>query len=337
MKFHAHQLLLVAGGLLLFIAVIAEHPMFYVPHARTLIFNPESLIAFCRDSAFALIIAYAVSAGIERQARATDNKNAEKKRQQIAQDVFSGVFSKFLPKEYVDCAINAALKSSVIREEMRVTFELYYLTPEQISSFPSGCDGLIQLRSTYHSRIRNVSGSPITHPVRYHHVNRFSLPNTLCGIQSISISKTQLTKSEIESAKLHSAESDSVSYEWPIPLGPGEDVEVCVEGIVIKEVSDNEVWGTVLPTINCEITLSNHVADLTFGFAARSYSKSEKRLNNAKDDLFQWRMLGPMLPNETLIFWWFPSYPHLRPLPSRRIVVGSELSAATPILSNADN
>jgi hypothetical protein len=228
-----------------------------------------------------------------------------------------GVFSKFLPSRYVDSVINSNLKSSVIRDQLRITLELDYLSDEQIRAISGPHDGLIQLKSTFYFTIKNVSGSPISHSIRYHHSNRFSLPDALCGIQSVSIAGRPISSSQTAASRLEEEDVNSVSYAWPVSLKPDEEIQATVEGIVLKEISDNEVWGSVLPTMNCEVVLNSNIPDLTFGIAARTFSKAVERYRSPKNDLYQWEISGPMLPNESLVFWWFPKHRHLLPIPRR--------------------
>jgi hypothetical protein len=338
MKIKQHWLA-IAAVVLLFVAVVAEHPVFHVDKAHSLIFNVESLIAFCREAAFALLIAYAVSIGIERQARAKDNENQEKMRQQIAQDVFAGVFSKFLPTIYVDYVINSALSSPVVRDKIKIIFEVQPLTQDQASLIGNRPTPLIQLRTTFYFNIRNVSRATITHVMKYYHSNRFMLPDSMCGLQNISFSKNFLNEKEVSDGRMSRAEPHSVSYEWPRKLGSDESVDVSVEGIVLKELSDNEVWACVLPTMATEIVLNNHIPDLDFVLSARSGSGVERRYHAPDSGLTEWAMKGPMLPNESLILWWVPKSPNLTGgastptqagLPKRRARLAKPITLSEP-------
>ncbi len=298
-----NAIMAIGALLLLIVSIIIENPIYHLEHGVE-VYNFEIASSLFREISFALIIALVVSYGIERQARAQDNENSDRMRQQIAADVFSGVFSKFLPSAYVVHVIKSALNYNIIREEMRVIIEIHNLTKEQKDFLGENSKDLIQLKTTMIFTLKNISIIPIKHAVRCHYLNKFSLPDAMCGLRSVFIKQREFNLDEIELGKIPSFDKKSTTYEWNVDINKEESINIRIEGIVLKKIEDDEIITNILPTMKFEMSINNHIPGLEASVISRSSSSLEKSYSSDDSGLTEVKLSNPMLPYESVVVWW---------------------------------
>lgn len=296
-----HWVLAIAALILLLIAVGIEHPFFSeASRSESVIFNAHSIAALAKELAFALLIALVIATGIERQARQSDAALVAQARQRIAEDVFRGVFEAELPREYVDTVVRTMFKQSVVREYQQVTDTLWRFAPEELSGI-SHSVSLRRQHRVFAYRLRNVSKYRITHSVRYQMPLRENLEH-LAKVLRLKIGERAFEDSELEA--LRRVDGYSARYSYDIELAPDETIIVSGEAVVAKDASDNDVWGSFLPTLEYEYSLIIEDRPAIFGVRAIAGNELVQLHCDHERGVGRWRMDGPLLPYESVVVWW---------------------------------
>jgi hypothetical protein len=198
----------------------------------------DATASFTRELGFALIIALMISVGIEAQARAEDVANAEAMRKMIAIDVFKGVLSSRLPREYADRVVELHLYPLVIREHLEATIHVDRLPTGLAKQLGARSRNLRLLHSTYRYRLRNLSTGSHVHNLVMSIPRRSGDLADLSRLVSARIGDRQCSPDELVAAgSVDQAESSTV-YSWEIPLQTDGTVQVEIETVIVKEASD---------------------------------------------------------------------------------------------------
>ena len=269
--------------------------------------TPEVLLeaaeGFLRELGFALIIAWMISIGIETHARQEDGKRAESLRRLVAVDVFKGVFSYRLPRKYVDRVVELHLFPSVIRERLDLSMRLRRIDDAEASSWSIRKENFLVLEQKVAYLIRNTSTGAYRHAIRIDLPTHTGKRRQAAQVRSLRVGSNDLALNEIEAGSLSDSIENSRSYQWQVPLGPDQAVEVEIETQLLKEVSDAEVWASFLPTMAATFNFRSDVAGLRFG--ARSTSQVLQAQDQPPDRVsLKWTSAGPTLKGESVVFWW---------------------------------
>lgn len=111
-------------------------------------FSLKTASSLTKEIGFALLIAWAISAFIERQSRERDEQNAEATRERIARDVVHAVFGLQHDATFVRTVIEKSLHSKVVRKRFQATYTLEPLNAaeeEQLGVTPSRFVKLTQI------------------------------------------------------------------------------------------------------------------------------------------------------------------------------------------------
>ena len=257
-----------------------------------------------KELGVAVLIGWVISIGIEREARRKDAKDAESRRQSIAENVVAGVFSVQYPASYVKTVVEVTLRPTVIRETYRTNYVIRYLSDsEQLELGVSGARFVV-FCATRSFRLRNVSAIPF--PVRSTiPVRRAIKLRNFAKLTGAVLGGVPVDPVDIESA----LEADDVTpehknYKFVRKIDPGDCLDVAFESRMIKELSDNEPWSTIYPTTQGVDFMIQVIPGMHFGLNALTASKLRKELVSEDRGTGTWKIDGDILPNDSVIFWW---------------------------------
>ncbi len=307
---HNRRNVVIALSALIFllIAVGLEHPYFHEAGAdwKSIVFNKESLVGLSRELAFALIIALIITVGIESESRRADRESAERLRRDIAADVFRGVFSRVFTADYVDKVIAVNLEPGVVRKSIQIHYIIEEPNRKELTDLGLDPEDFVQLRTRVRYRLANISARPIDENIRVATGAVSNVRGALARLVSMKIGKGSeaLVEKERETKSFEHQSGKGFSYE--VNLDPGEEVEVAIETLAVKEDSDNEIWGTYYPTLQGDVTLTVRRAGLVTGLNARTATAATELFTSDDGSAFRWQINGPMLANDSLTLWWQP-------------------------------
>ncbi|WP_269716576.1 hypothetical protein [Caulobacter sp. NIBR2454] len=301
--------LLVFGVLFVFVAVIIEHPNFsdILTNGGSVFFSSKTAIGLLKEIGFALIIAFCVAYFIERQAKQRDEDATEKARGRIAQDVIQAVFGLQHDQSYVKKVVEQTLQPKVVRDKISLQYSIDQLNSEDISklSVPEGRFTKLTMVSGY--RFLNISLQTVRFDVKYALAARIGQKfRDFARVCMVKFDGVELAEPDIEGGYVsdRGVGDDAYKlYSWEKELPPGGCLTVLVEAVSIKELSDNEVWGSLHATIHgAEFKARVRVPGLRFGLRSLTATPyTEQRKNESEGD---WLIDGPILPNESVVFWW---------------------------------
>lgn len=95
------------------------------------------------------------------------------------------------------------------------------------------------------------------------------------------------------------------AYSWDRTIEPGAELPVVVEAVSLKEVSDTEVWGSYHATYEGMVmSIRCAVPEIArFGIRNLTATPTTKVYENQGSNA-EWRIDGPILPNDSVVFWW---------------------------------
>lgn len=257
-----------------------------------------------KEIGFAFIIAWGVSNFIDRKARERDEEATKKERDGIANDVIHAVFGLQHDGNYVRKVVEHTLQPRVVRERFQAEYTLENLTEQEEQDLGVLPGRFIKLRMVSIYSLINVSSQKVVHKIKYGIAVRHGKLRDFARVTSGCIAGVPLSAEELLQSSQTDIEDGYKSYSWERELKPKEKLDVLVEAVTLKELSDNEIWGSFLPTIHgLEFKGRVHVKRVAaFGVRARTASPLAEMRRGV--DGGDWKINGPVLPSESLVFWW---------------------------------
>jgi hypothetical protein len=305
----APMFLLAMGLGLVFFAVLLEHPD--VAHlsdaypAPTMLLARATWVGLCKEIGFALLIAWGVSAGIERRARERDEENAEQTRGRIARDVVHAVYGLNHDANYVRTVIETNLHSKIVREFYDCEYTIEPLSPAEEKALGAPPGRLLRFTQVSKYSFLNVSGADVAFDVKYSLPARFGQKlRDFAGVQAISFDGKWQERPEVDKHQTSQPDDSYKSYCWPRVVPGHQKLEVVVRAVSIKELSDNEIWGSYHATYK-GMDLVVHVKAPGVRYGLRALTATEvKKVYDTKEGDARWEIVGPILPNDSVTFWW---------------------------------
>lgn len=252
----------------------------------------------------AFIVAFGVSAWIDRRARERDFIDAEERRRLIAEDVVLGVYGLQHKPSYVRKVIETALQPTVVRSYLDLSFTLRELTQEEVAHLGVEAGRFLVLHTVASYTFSNIASSPSKLDVRYSVSIRHAqkLKDFSC-VKSMSINGVALDNEAIK-AGLCDEEGNEKQYAWPQEIGPNGTLSVVAEAISIKEMSDNEVWGSYYPTTDGLSLRYRVLAGMRFGVRSLAASPCNPGFVSNEECFGDWKVDGAILPLDSIVAWW---------------------------------
>lgn len=310
--FKVRWFLLSAGVIFVALAAILEHPSVdkitpeVISATSSVVFSWKAVIGLLKEIGFALIIAWAVSYGIERSAKKREHEAHEHARKQMASDVVHAVFGLLHSPAYVRTVVETTLQCRIVRLAYKVNYLIEPLTEKETANLRVTPGRFVKLTQVSSYTFRNVSASPIKHPVRYAlPVRAGAKLYEFAGITKIRIGDKEIVGADTTKAIVSGKDELFKAYSWDRTIEPGGELPVVVEAVSLKELSDNEVWGSYHATYEGMVmTVRSAVPEIArFGIRNLTATPTTKVYETLGQNA-EWKIDGPILPNDSVVFWW---------------------------------
>lgn len=317
---------LVIGAFCILIAIALEHAVLpargNAEHPATgLIFALDTLILLIAEVGYAFVIAWVVSWFIERRAHTAHMQSLDDARRQIetevAQhlqtlldrqtqiqaDVFHGAIGLAYPPSYVKTVIESALSSKIIREDYEITYRLERLSQAEASKHGVDRTRFLALHSTARFNARNVSNDTQHFQMEYGLPIRGGALRELTRLTELQFGDRKFLKAAIDDLAHYDEVRGNKSYSIDEPIPPGQAIPCVLKAVVVKELSDTEVFGFRDPTMRLTVRLNVDVPGLRFGASPRCASPMQT-INAPDGRTGEWRIEGALLPRNSFTIWW---------------------------------
>lgn len=256
---------------------------------------------FLRDFGFACFIALLISIFVERASRRKQEDAAAKMQARIAEDVFSGVFVREVPAPLINAVVNQVFKAKVIRTKHTATYVL-----REPRSRIVGNRKFLELEITSDYTLTNVSDVPVEVPIRL----GFPIPsveNAAAPLKAIRIGGVQLRAEEIVNGDKGATDTlGQIRYLWERTIAAQGTLEVVATYTLVKELSDNEIWRSLYPSLGMELNVNVMVEGLECGAHALSEVQVSRLTAEDSQCTHKWALNSPLLPHQAIVFWWRP-------------------------------
>lgn len=302
---YRNLIILVSAIAFLLLAVALEHPFFRAEVGEeSVIFNLGSVASLAKEIAFALLIALLIILGIETESKRADQESADRLRREIALEVFKGVFSRQLPRSYVDLVISRNLMPPLLRKNLQVDYVIDEVPIETCTELkiPPGKYVLLKSRAEFCITNPNLKTVEETLSVRNPRLPRPE--GSLSKVEKFMIGDSRQALVDQLGIVQYEELRDQTVHGILLKLGPNESKYVAVQTTLLKEISDNHIWGSFHPTLRTDISVSVRVPGITTGF--RFSTATPGSLVHQSDDgsFSRWEVDGPTLPNDSFVLWW---------------------------------
>jgi hypothetical protein len=290
-------------GVLLIFSAIALDDM-YGPTGNGNVLNLHTVTTVLAELGFALLISFAIAITVERQARNRDSAAHEAMRKRIAQDVFQGVFSEHLPRNYISAVIRQNLQTNIIRRDVRIIENMSLDNHERYNDVSDILNRTLRCEREIRFTLSNLSDREIME------IGRLFVPILDEGfiqdtrLNSLVLDGYVIDKSLLDEYRQVDFEGGSVNYAWPIPIGPSRSVEIEIKTTHFKNSRDTEILSSLYPTLGLELIFRSSAPLTHLGFRARTAHEVSSAYSDAGKGIGTWRIEGPMLPNESITYWW---------------------------------
>ncbi len=310
--FQVRWALLAVGLIVVGLAVVMEHPAVgaaspeVVSLHKSVVFSWKAVIGLLKEVGFALIIAWAVSYGIERTAKKREHEAHELARKQMSSDVVHAVFGLLHSPTYVRTVVETTLQCRVVRLHYNVSYLIEPLSAGEIENLRVTPDRFVKLTQISSYTFKNVSGTPIKHTVRYAlPVRAGQKAYEFAGITKIKIGEKTIAGPDLNKAITSGKDEFFKAYSWDRTINGGGELTIVVEAVSLKELSDTEVWGSYHATYEGMVmsVRSSVPAIARFGIRNLTASPTTKVYENIGRNA-EWKIEGPILPNDSVVFWW---------------------------------
>jgi hypothetical protein len=286
-------------------------------------FWTDTLFLFGAEVGVALIVAFFVGFFIERDAKRAElalqereaanariraeaeARAAEERNRLMANNVIEGVYGLRHDGSYVRAVIDSNLNTNIVRDQVSLDYTLSELTDDQAKKvgLSDAHQRFVILTMISSYTFENLSGGECECSVRYSVATRHGDgAKEITRVTELVIDGKTYTDEEIADG-LEEAELDNEkNYIWPNKISAGKTLPVRVTVTAVKERSDNEVWGSFFPTVGGLSARFQVLPGMVFGL--RPLLASPLRKTHDQDNWGKWETSGPVLPNNSAVFWW---------------------------------
>lgn len=278
-------------------------PHFYTPWYRTAGVWAEVL----HDIGFACLIALLILILVERATRIEQRRSADELLRQVTRNMLEASYGVNIGPSIVKHVIAKILTAPIIRTNLMVTYTLQNL-PHQREVEESKYITLDVLLSY---QLTNVSAGPVEWPIQIFLPRpNVSKLDELVMVDSCSFDGTQLSVAEISSA-CSEDEPWERHYRWTRSIERGERLRVDLSYSVIKEISDNEIWTSLLTTEGIDFIVENRIKEIEWSISPRTSSRiiqvGGARSKPWRDCRIVFRATDPLIANEAITVFWRPT------------------------------
>lgn len=277
----------------------------------------EVVPLFLAEIGVALMVAFFIGLTIDSQVKSREHREraremrrereiaharqaeAVEREQRMVQDVFRGVLGIRHSSAYVRKVVETNLEQRIVRETVTLIYTLRHLTPAEAEAIGDG--RFLMLDQTVSFAFENLSSEdqdvplrfvvPVRHGQRLRDVSRIT--SAVIGNKEVDI---------VESAE--GASDDAKVYVWTRRIPAHQKLSVVVSALVVKEESDTEVFCSYYP---CTKGMSLQVSappELNLGIRNNTASRHVVAKNPGHTGTGLWKIDGPILPNDSVVFYW---------------------------------
>ncbi|MBT9446084.1 MAG: hypothetical protein IV086_10330 [Hyphomonadaceae bacterium] len=308
-------------------SLLLDHPVVHLAPAAThgngsnenLVWNGwngDFVVKGLSELAVAFFIAWIVAFLIEREVRERDAAEARSLREQMAIDhkkyskqltenVFAAMLGLSHEKTYIDRVLDVTLRSQLIRDHIQLLYELRPLKAAEAEEYQISSDRFVVLEATARYTFTNVSGKNYPASLEYRYpvrTGRLKSFNRVTRLDTFADGKhVRYTDEEIRNAT-NAADDFYYSTNYKIDFAPKGQAKIVIVSVLIKEKSDNEIWGTLYPTTKFDMVVKCTVPDIVLG--TRSLTASNLSGSGINAEGGEWSSDGPILPFDSVVLWW---------------------------------
>ncbi len=297
-------LLSLLGATVLDAAYLSDPAWIEADKGKLWFLKATTWIGVLREVGFASLIALILAVFIEQSSRARMEAAASKRQQEISENVFRGIFETDIPKVMVDEVVDSILKAKIIRLEHAAT----YVADDKEIEIEGSRHSYVKLRIASLYTLKNVSRDEVQVPVTIMFpVHSQPVLRDLASLELISIDDHVLTTEEIQEgdSALPNTEYEQ-RYQWFRPVASGGTLTVRSTFTLIKEISDNEVWTSLYPSLTMRLSVTMNCRNMEFGADALNRGTLKKVAGQGSTGHHGWELARPVLPYQGIIFWWRP-------------------------------
>lgn len=233
---------------------------------------------------------------VDRVARSYNARKVASERQEIRDDVFKSIYSRFFSEKILHEFDATLFNSEVLKIDTRIEMEL---TKKDGAEFQDEWL-LVEYKHSY--RIRNVTKGEIEHPIKL--MLELPLRNNLkkmCRITRVEIQGDVYSGAELEKQQMITSCDDYKTLETRRKLGSNEEISVSFTYQTVKKIEDYELIVMLVPTENIAIRARGFK-----GLTLKADSNNSKRLNCRRynDNDCEWQLNNGMLPYQSVTVWW---------------------------------
>jgi hypothetical protein len=163
----------------------------------------------------------------------------------------------------------------------------------------------VMLEMTSSFRFRNVASAEEAVTIGYAIAMRHGQgPRQITKASYVRIGQEEFQDAAIAEAIASSASADELRYEWVRRIAAGQTLPVFIVARCVKELSDNEVWGSFFPTMegaNLSLTV---LSGMRFGVRPVTNAAMREQVGEPSEVSKSWVLTGPLLRHNSLVFWW---------------------------------
>ena len=264
--------------------------------------------SFTKEIGFAFFIAMVIIIFVDRRSRKELEDMTEESIRLTSENVFKATLGVTVPDSIVRQTMGTIFSSQIVRHDLRLTFTLDELKDE----LRDWCEKCVLLRVDTVYELENISGSVANFVVKGFHAMPPYPDDALykvSRIDSLSIGNETYDAEEINKGLKSSTQFRS-EYEWPCKIEASQKVRVAVSYTAIRELSDAELWTSMLASTSLEVIVDMRIKGLLWDLGNRLSGilqpQSASRSGPYGNEKITFRSEEALLPHQGVLFWWRP-------------------------------
>lgn len=273
--------------------------------------KPYTWVNVTKEFFFAFVIAMFVIATVELHSRKEQKKFIEKATTDTQKSVFDAVYKSRVDPAVFEEAEKCIFNNAFIRVKHFNSMVLKTIAEHH---------DYILLSSVQDSRIRNISREEgpqgytpqiyLPKPPRAlqgkSNVDSVVVHEVLNGVRGRELRRYGGAQ-DIEKFKNSDARASPQEQHYKfesVSINPGQEIDIVIQITLVKERYDNEIWTTLVPTLEADVTVDSEVDGLDLG--AISLHRGTMTLIGGEHGgrTRRWKIEKPMLPYQGYVVTW---------------------------------
>lgn len=268
--------------------------------------DPKTYLAVAKELFFASFIALFIVMTIETTSRREQNLAVNDALNKMKRSVFQAVFARRIGEEIAAEIEQSVYDCTFVRKQHTRTIFLKELADQS--------DDHILMESTQTFRVQNIGSRPeeyfptaiLPNPTPEHQGKNLvkSVRISSVGASGDVGEGQNITAAKIKLALQQDQDNpDETQYIFDaVSLKPDEELEVEVTLELVKERYDNEIWTTLIPTLEADVIVSSEIPGLYIG-AISLHRGNLSRVHNG-NGFKRWSVEKAMLPFQGYVVFW---------------------------------